>query len=164
MANTTLSTIGTACLLAAVLLSPASAGDDIHVLPLAADNRGNQAWVEIESGSARVKATPFLEVGDEHLRDVLEGTNGKGAIAIPFPRLMRVVERARQAVREMKRPAAGPPADTDHTAAVSALMAAPPAGETEVAASPLPAISLAPPEKTGAAIRPPAPLASAASR
>ncbi len=164
MANTTLSTIGTACVLAAVLHSPAFAGDNVHVLPLASDNRGNQAWVEIESGSARTKATPFLGVGDEHLRDVLEGADGKGTIAIPFPRLMRVVERARQAVREMKRPAVASPAGADHAAAVSALTAAPSAAERDMAASPLPAISLAPPEKTGAAIRPPAPLASAASR
>ncbi len=164
MATTTLSKIGAACLLAAILYSPASAGDNIHVLPLASDNRGNQAWVEIDSGTARMKATPFLGVGDEHFRDALEGANGKGTIAVPFPRLMHVVERARQAVREMKRPAAGPPAGADHAAAVSVLMAAPPAGDTGMAASPLPTFSLAPPEKTGAAIRPPAPLASAASR
>ncbi len=167
MNATTLSRIGAACLLAAVLQSPASAGDNVHVLPLASDNRGNQAWVEIESGNARMKATPFVGVGDEHLRQTLEGA-GKAdkkeeSIAVPFPQLMRYVERARQAIRNMKRPAVNPPAGPD-AATGAAPPAVTPAGATTTASSRRPATPLAPPEKTGAAIHPPAALYSAASR
>ncbi len=151
MITTTLSKIGAACVLAVVLHGSASAGDDVRVLPLASDNRGNQAWVEIESGSARMKATPFVGVADEHVRKTLEGKDDKGTITLPFPQLMRIVEHARRSIRNMKRPAAnGPAGDTAAGAAPQAT-----AGAADTTSPPVAAMRLAPPEKAGAAIRPP---------
>lgn len=148
MATRTLSMVGAACLLAAVAGAPASAGDDVRVLPLASDDRGNQAWVEIESGSARMKATPFLGVADERLQKTLEGADDKGTIALPFPQVMRIVEQARRSIRNMKRPAAEVPGAGDNAAAEAPKAAA-------TASPPVAAMRLTPPEKTGAAIRPP---------
>jgi len=137
----------------------ASAGDNVRVVPLCSDDRGDQAWVEIESAGDRTKATPYVAVGDERVRKVLENPDEKGTIAIPVPGLMRLVERARQALRGMKRPAADPPAAAD----AATVAAAPPATSLpeprEMGARP--AMTFAPPEKMGAAIRPPAALYSA---
>ncbi len=163
MMEKTLSMIGGACLLAAALHGPAIAGDNVRVVPLGSDSRGNRAWVEIETANGRTKAQPFVAVGDEKLRKTLENPGDKGTVAIPVPRLMRAVEHARRALREMKRPAPGPAAGADNVAAAAAQAAVPPLGALETA--PSPAMPLVQPEKTGAAIRPPpTTLFSAAGR
>ncbi len=158
MAARTLSTIGGACLLAAALHGPAAAGNCVQVVPLASDDRGDRAWVEIDSAGNRMKATPFVAVGDERLRKAIENPVGKETVAVPVPRLMRLVERARRALRDMKRPDGKTPAGADAAApAPPAAMPAGPLGPGPPRASPL-----APPAKTGAAIRPPAELFGAA--
>lgn len=128
----------------------ASAADNVRVVPLASDDRGNQAWIEIESDGGRATAKPIVAVGEERFRKVLENPNENGALAIPVPKLMRFVERAREALRAMKRSGAA-----SQPASPAAGTQATPRGPT---------LSLGPPAKSGDAIFPPAPLFSSASR
>lgn len=108
-------------MVAACLLSgPASAGDNVQVVPLVADSRGNQAWVEIVSAGGRETATPVVEVGDARIVRYLENPVDNGNLAIPVPRLMRLFERARKAIRDMKRPVAHAPAGADGLKAAAA--------------------------------------------
>lgn len=107
-------------MVAACLLSrPASAGDNVQVVPLVADSRGNQAWVEIVSVEGRETATPVVATGDERIVRYLENPVDNGNLAIPVPRLMRLVERARKAIRAMKRPVADAPAGPDGVGAAA---------------------------------------------
>ncbi len=93
--------------LACLFACPAVAGNNVvQVVHILSDARGNQAWVEIESAGDRKKATPLVAIGDEGVRKLLENPEEKGSLAIPVPRLMRLVERARHAIGELKRPAA----------------------------------------------------------
>ena len=148
--------------LACVFACPASAGDNVQVVPLYSDKGGNGAWVEIDSAGERMKATPFVSVGREELGKVLENPEEKGCLAVPVPRLMRLVERARQAIRDMKRPAAKAPTVPGVAAAASAEPSGPVCkpGETP----PHGTDSFAPPERTGPGIRPPDLLYSTAAR
>ncbi len=139
---------------------PAFAGDNVQVVPLASDGQGNQAWVEIDSTGERMKATPF--VGGEGVKKLLQKPDEKGALALPVPRLMRLIERARQAVRGMKRDGAEPAASPHSGAAAASQVKAPATGPGEAARRPT--VSLGPPDRTGAAIQPPAALVSAAER
>ena len=106
--------------LACVLACPASAGDNVQIVPFYSDNGGNGAWVEIDSTGERMKATPFVAVGRKELGKVLENPEEKGRLALPVPRLMRLVERARQAIRDMQRPDANAPAGPGDVTAVAA--------------------------------------------
>ncbi len=136
---------------ASVFSGFASAADNVRVVPLASDDRGNQAWVEIESDGARATAKPFVAVGEERFRKALDNPNENGALAIPIPKLMRFVERAREALRDMKRAGAAPAAQP---ASPDAALAAPRRLTS----------SLGPPAKSGDAICPPAAPFSSASR
>lgn len=93
-------------LLACFAAFPAPADDNVQVVPLFADGRGNQAWVEIVSTGDRMKATPY--VGGDGLKKLLENPHENGALAVPVPRLMRLFERARQALEKLKRPSEAP--------------------------------------------------------
>lgn len=140
--------------------SPAPAGDNVQVVPLCADSRGNQAWVEIDSAGDRMKATPFVAAGGEELRRVLDNPEEKGSLAIPVPRIMRLVERARRALRDMKRPATKTPAGPG---AVTAAETGGPAAEPRQT-TPDQTDSTAPPGKTDTGIVPPDFLYGTATR
>jgi len=148
--------------LACLFACPASAGDNVQIVPLASDSRGNQAWVEIDSAGGRMTARPFVAVGEGGLGKALDNPEGKGSLAVPVPRLMRLVERARQAIRGMKRPAANIPAGPGVVTAASAE----PAGQVCESRETPPdrTDSSAPPEKTDTGILPPDLLYSTAAR
>jgi len=148
--------------LACVFACPASAGDNVQVVPLYSDKGGNGAWVEIDSAGERMKATPFVSVGREELGKVLENPEEKGCLAVPVPRLMRLVERARQAIRDLKRSAADAPARPGGVTAA----AAEPAGQArEPREIPPDRTGLsAPPGTTDTGILPPDLLYSTATR
>ena len=148
--------------LAGVFACPAPAGDNVQVVPLYSDKGGNGAWVEIDSAGKRMKATPFVAVGRKELGKVLENPEEKKCLALPVPRLMRLVERARQAIRDMERPAANSPAGPGDVKAVAAAPAGPagepretPPGQTDLSA---------PPGKKDAGILPPDLLYGTAAR
>lgn len=139
---------------------PGFAGDNVQVVPICSDDRGDHAWVEIESTGERMKATPF--VGGDGVKKLLENPNENGALSVPVPRLMRLVERVRQSLRQMKRPAPSAPAAPDAARDVAAKPASPAVEQRETARRPT--MSLGPPDRTGAAIHPPPAVFSAADR
>ena len=141
-AGTPLATIG-AMVAACLLTGPASAGDNVQVVPLFADGRGNQAWVEIVTVGERRQATPVVWVGDGRVLRLLENPHDNGRLAVPVPRLMRFVERARKAIRAMKRPGGNAPAGPEALAA-----AAPEAG------APVSEPRESPPDRTGSSSPP----------
>lgn len=132
---------------ACLMWDPASAGDNVQVVPVCADKRGNQAWVEIESSGGRETATPLVAIGDGRIVRMLEGADDDGNLVIPVPRLMRLVERARKAVRAMKRPAANDPAARAPSGTAAAQAGGPVSGPRET--PPDRTGSSAPPGKTG---------------
>ena len=160
-AKALLPAIGSA-VLACLFACPAPAGDNVQAVPLFSDSRGNQAWVEIDSAGDRMTARPFVEVGGEGLRKALENPDEKGSLAIPVPRLMRLVERARQALRDMKRPTAKAPAGPGVVTATAAKSPGPVCEPRET--PPDTTGSSAPPGKTNTGILPPDFLYSTAAR
>ncbi len=160
-AKALLPAIGSA-VLACLFACPASAGDNVQVVPLFSDSRGNQAWVEIDSAGERMTARPFVAVGAGGLGKVLENPEEKGSLAVPVPRLMRLVERARQAIRDMKRPNEKAAAVPGVVTAASARSSGP-AGESRETPPGQTGLS-APPEKTDTGILPPDLLYSTAAR
>lgn len=132
---------------------PAGAGDNVQVVPLCSDSGGNRAWVEIESADERMKATPFIAVGREELGKLLDNPEEKGSLAIPVPRIMRLVERARRALRDFERPAAAAPAGPGAVTGAATEPARRAIGPRE--ATPCQTDSTAPPGKTDTAVLPP---------
>ena len=86
------------CLLVCMSGAPASAGDAARAVPLVSDDRGNRAWVEIESAGGRTKATPFIAVGEKSALERAEKLEagkkleGGEKAAIPLPAIKRFVE------------------------------------------------------------------------
>ncbi len=158
---------------ACLFCGAASAGDNVRVVPLRSDGNGNRAWVEIESEGARTKATPFIATNEDNVRKIAGKIEASDNASIRLPGIQKLVDRARQALRGMKRPAATVPAGADAATSAPARTAAPAAQaapgtpDTGVAAFPRearpeaaghPEPSLGPPERAGATIRPPAAL------
>ncbi len=153
--------IGSA-VLACLFACPTPAGDNVQAVPLFSDGRGNQAWVEIDSAGGRMTARPFVATGKGGLGKMLENPDEKGSLAIPVPRLMRLIERARQAIRDMQRPAAKAPAGPGVLTAAAAETPGPAGDPLET--PPDPAGSSTPPGKTDPGILPPDLLYSTAAR
>lgn len=153
--------IGSA-VLACLFACPAPAGDNVQTVPLFSDGRGNQAWVEIDSTGERMTAKPFVATGKGGLGKMLENPEEKGSLAIPVPRLMYLVERARQAIRDVQRPAAKAPAGPGVVTAAAAE--SPGSAGDPLEMPPDPTGSPAPPGKADAGILPPDLLYSTAVR
>src|SRR5512139_3873227 len=86
--------IGSAAL-ACLFAGPASAGEDVRVVPLLSDSRGNGAWIEIESAGTRMKATPFVAARGGDLREPAENAEADAgnAVSTPISRISSLVER-----------------------------------------------------------------------
>ena len=102
-----------AALAACLFFHPASAGDNTQVVPVYSGTGGNQAWVELETEGRRSTATPFVAVDEGGLRKLLENPDDNGSLAIPVPRLMRLVERARKAAARAEEHLRGQDPDID---------------------------------------------------
>ncbi len=182
MMTKTLCMTGATWFLVCAFASPAFAGDDNRNIPLFSDQRGNKAWVQVESTAGRTKATPFVAVGGEDARKGARKLEATEKTAIPLPAIMRFVEHARQALRGATRSApqgepthAGAPATLETAAPRQAEAAGPPAGDPlEAAPTPSatdarpnetaspPAASFRPPERIGTPLHPPVAMYSPA--